>query len=92
MTGIDTNADARLVFHPRDDLGEMLEAARLLAAHDPAPISVRVTHALFVGDAEDKLRQAGVGHIWSCDAVPHPSNAAPLAELLARALRANDLL
>ena len=66
----------------------LLEAARLLAAHDPASMSVLVTHALFVGDAEEKLREAGVGHIWSCDAVPHPSNAAPLAELLAREIRA----
>ncbi len=65
----------------------LLEAARLLNEHEPASISVLVTHALFVGDAEAQLRAAGVGAIWSCDAIPHPTNAAPLADLLASEIR-----
>ena len=62
------------------------EAARKLARFQPASISVLVTHALFVGDAEKRLHGAGIGHIWSTDAIPHPSNALHLEHLLAEAL------
>ena len=62
----------------------LYEAAMVLRAHSPASISVLVTHALFVGDALDMLRQVGVSNIWSCDAVPHSSNVISLAALLAR--------
>ena len=66
----------------------LLEAARLLQAHRPASISVLVTHALFIGDAQERLTRAEVHNIWSCDAIPHSSNAVPLAGLLAGALPA----
>jgi len=67
--------------------GHTLEqAARELAQFKPASISVLVTHALFVGDAEERLRRAGIGHIWSTDAIPHSSNALRLEHLLAEAL------
>ncbi|HAJ91931.1 MAG TPA: phosphoribosylpyrophosphate synthetase [Gammaproteobacteria bacterium] len=67
--------------------GHTLEAATLaLAAFDPASISVLVTHALFAGDAQARLRRAGVSHIWSTDAIPHASNALHLDHLLAGAL------
>ena len=67
--------------------GRTLEEATLgLARFEPASISVLVTHALFAGDAQARLRRAGVSHIWSTDAVPHPSNALHLDHLLAEAL------
>ncbi len=67
--------------------GHTLEAAaRALASREPASVSVLVTHALFVGDALERLRAAGVERIWSCDSVPHATNAVPLAGLLAGAL------
>jgi ribose-phosphate pyrophosphokinase len=67
--------------------GHTLEAAtRALARFDPASISVLVTHALFVGDAQERLHRAGVSHIWSTDAIPHASNALHLDHLLAGAL------
>ncbi len=62
------------------------EAARELAPFQPASISILVTHALFVGDAEERLHRAGIGHIWSTDAIPHASNALHLERLLAEAL------
>jgi ribose-phosphate pyrophosphokinase len=49
---------------------------------------VAVTHALFVGDALEAVRAAGVGRVWSSDAVPHPSNAVGIVPLVAAALRA----
>ena len=64
----------------------LLGAARQLQQQQPASISVLVTHALFVGDSEEQLRAAGVKHIWSCDSVPHSTNAVHLDTLLARHL------
>jgi ribose-phosphate pyrophosphokinase len=67
--------------------GRTLEAAaRQLLDQRPASISVLVTHALFVNDAVERLRAAGVQHIYSTDSIPHPSNRLPLDETLAGAL------
>ncbi len=66
----------------------LLEAARALAPYQPASVSVLVTHALFVADAIERLHQAGVEDIWSCDSIPHPTNAVPLADLLAERVAA----
>lgn len=67
--------------------GHTLEqAARELARFQPAGISVLVTHALFVGDAEERLHRAGIGQIWSTDTIPHSSNALHLEHLLAESL------
>jgi len=62
------------------------EAARQLSRYRPASISVLVTHALFVGDAEQRLRAAGITRICSTDSIPHHSNRLLLAPLLASAL------
>jgi ribose-phosphate pyrophosphokinase len=62
------------------------EAALALSLYKPASISVLVTHALFVGDAQARLHQAGVSHIWSTDAIPHTSKVLHHDQLLAEAL------
>lgn len=62
--------------------------AQAIGREHPASISVFVTHALFVGDAVECLRALGVGQVWSTDSVTHPSNAIPLAPLLAEAIGA----
>jgi ribose-phosphate pyrophosphokinase len=67
--------------------GKTLEvAARELESQSPGSISVLVTHALFVGDARDRLAAAGVENIWSCDSISHQSNAVHLDEMLGNAL------
>ncbi len=67
--------------------GRTLEAvARALAPYRPASVSVVVTHGLFVDDAQARLEKAGVTRIWSTDSVSHPTNAIPLAHLLAQGL------
>ena len=53
----------------------LAEAARLVRARHPASL-----------DAQMRLREAGIGEIWSSDSIPHPSNAFSLAPLLASAL------
>ncbi len=68
--------------------GRTLEvAARSLAAHGPSEMAAVVTHALFVGDALQRLHAAGVRRVVSTDAIPHPTNAIPLAGLLAEGLQ-----
>lgn len=68
--------------------GHTLEVAgKIIARAGPASISVVVTHALFAGDAYERLQRAGFEHIWSTDSIPHASNAISLAPLLAAQLR-----
>lgn len=68
--------------------GRTLEvAAQLLQPFKPASISVLVTHALFIGDAIERLQKLGVENIWSCDSVPHKTNRISLANLLAASLK-----
>ncbi|WP_374437553.1 ribose-phosphate diphosphokinase [Inhella sp.] len=66
--------------------GTLALAARLALAAGAAALDVAVTPARFVGDAEARVRAAGVDQIWSSDCVPHPSNAVAVAPLLAQAL------
>jgi ribose-phosphate pyrophosphokinase len=61
-------------------------AASALRNAGAARVDVLVTHALFVGDALDTLKAAGVREIWSSDSVAHSSNAFALAPMLAEAL------
>ena len=53
-----------------------------MGAREVAVLNI-VDHALFVGDAIEQLREAGIDNIWSCDSIPHPTNAVSLADLLA---------
>lgn len=64
----------------------LLDAAATLLARGAASVDVAVTHGLFVGDAVERLRAAGVRHCWSTDSVPHASNCVSVAPLLAAAL------
>ncbi len=65
----------------------LIGSAREALERGAASVDVAVTHALFNGDALPALREAGVRHVWSSNAVPHESNAVCVAELLATALR-----
>lgn len=63
------------------------EAARLLLAAGAQSVDAAVTHALFADDALGFMQRAGIRHVWSTDCIAHPSNAAPMAPLLAEAVR-----
>lgn len=65
----------------------LAETARQLNGLGMTQIEVVVTHALFCGDAWDRLKQAGIGAIASTDSISHPSNRLYLAPLLADAVR-----
>lgn len=59
------------------------EQARLRGAAD---VRVLVTHALFVNDSHAQLREGAITRIGSSDSIPHETNVASLAPLLAGAL------
>ena len=65
----------------------LVETAHACLGAGARSVDVAVTHALFVGDALAQLRAAGVGEIWSTDAVPHGSSVVSVAPMLADALR-----
>lgn len=50
-------------------------------------VDVLVTHPLFAQGAIERLRQAGVGEIWSTDSIAHPSNCIVLTGLIAEAVQ-----
>ena len=62
------------------------EAARLLQT-GAASVDVAITHALLADDAIAVMQAAGIRHLWSTDAIAHPSNVVSLVPLLAAALR-----
>ncbi|MBK7529649.1 ribose-phosphate diphosphokinase [Piscinibacter sp.] len=64
----------------------IVQAAAALRERGVASIDVAVVHALFGGDAIERLMQAGIRQVWSTDAVPHSSNVVTVAPLLARAI------
>ena len=66
--------------------GTLVAAARGLLAAGAASVDVAVTHALFVGDALEQVRAAGIRHVWSSDSIVHPSNAVSVVPLLSQAL------
>jgi ribose-phosphate pyrophosphokinase len=69
--------------------GRTLEAAaRAMTDRGARSVSAVVTHGLFLDDAEERLRQAGVAQIWSTDSIPHPTNAIHLAPMLGEAVSA----
>jgi ribose-phosphate pyrophosphokinase len=67
--------------------GHTIEAAAVAAAaYRPASLSVLATHALFAGDALERLRAAGITQNWTSDSVIHATNRFELSTLLADAL------
>lgn len=65
----------------------LINVTRQLKRQGAETIHCLVTHALFADDVTQALHQAGISNIWSCDTISHPSNAIPLAPLLASALQ-----
>ena len=65
----------------------LIAATEQLKRAGAASVEVGVVHALYGPDDAEKLKAAGVERVVSTDSVAHPTNAAPLAGLLAEALR-----
>lgn len=58
-------------------------AARALGA---GTVRVMAVHALFTPETAARFPTEGIDSVQSCDGVPHPSNALPLAPMIAEAL------
>ena len=70
----------------------LAQAARVCLAAGARGVDAIVTHALCSQADLEVMREAGIVRFWSTDALEHPSNAVPLAPLLAAGLRAHGLL
>jgi ribose-phosphate pyrophosphokinase len=67
--------------------GTLMACARVLKAAGATAIDAVITHALFPADMASRFASAGIRSIRSTSSVPHPTNAIPLDDLLAAALR-----
>jgi ribose-phosphate pyrophosphokinase len=66
--------------------GTMARLAGALKTAGARSIEAVVTHALFDETSAAMMREAGIARIRSTDSVDHPTNAIPLARLLAEAI------
>jgi ribose-phosphate pyrophosphokinase len=67
--------------------GTLTTCARALAAAGATAIDAVITHALFPPDMTAAFASAGIRSIRSTSSVPHPTNAIPLDDIFAAALR-----
>ena len=71
--------------------GRTLEStAQALQAYKPASISAVVTHALFMKDALERLKNAGITRIWSTNSIPHSTNVISLTKLIGATLKSQQ--
>jgi ribose-phosphate pyrophosphokinase len=64
----------------------LIAAAEQAKSRGASEIRVLVTHALFVNDSLEHLRQSPISHVDSSDSIPHETNVVSLAKLLAHSL------
>ncbi|HSN23330.1 MAG TPA: ribose-phosphate diphosphokinase [Methylomicrobium sp.] len=83
-------------FHERpvvivDDMAStgrtLARAAEALRTKNASAIYAVITHALFCGDAEQVIRDAGVKALWSTDSIDHATSCITLDGLLAEAVK-----
>ncbi|MGZ5871885.1 MAG: ribose-phosphate pyrophosphokinase [Bradyrhizobium sp.] len=67
--------------------GTLIACAKALTAAGATPIDAIITHALFPQEMATRFADAGIRAIRSTSSVPHPTNAIPLDDILAAALR-----
>jgi ribose-phosphate pyrophosphokinase len=67
--------------------GTITSCANALFAAGAAAVDVIVTHALFPPELVTDLMHGGIRSVRSTNSVPHPTNAFPLDEIIAAALK-----
>ena len=65
----------------------LIACARALKQAGATTIDAVITHALFPPDMAAGFAAAGIRSVRSTSSVPHPTNAIPLDDILAGALR-----
>jgi ribose-phosphate pyrophosphokinase len=67
--------------------GTLIACAKALVAAGAASVDAIITHALFSPDMANEFVRSGIRSIRSTHSVPHPTNAFPLDDIIAAALR-----
>jgi ribose-phosphate pyrophosphokinase len=67
--------------------GTLIACAKALKAAGATTIDAVITHALFAPEIATAFADAGIRSVRSTSSVPHPTNAIPLDDILAAALR-----
>jgi ribose-phosphate pyrophosphokinase len=67
--------------------GTLIACARSVIAAGATVVDAVVVHALFPPELLADLARAGIRSVRSTTSVPHPTNAIPLDEVIATALR-----
>ena len=67
--------------------GTLIACARAITAAGGTAIDAVITHALFPPDMATRFADAGIRSVRSTSSVPHPTNAIPLDDIFAAALR-----
>jgi ribose-phosphate pyrophosphokinase len=67
--------------------GTLIACAKALAAAGATAVDAIITHALFPPGRATEFADAGIRSIRSTTSVPHPTNAIPLDDIFAAALR-----
>jgi ribose-phosphate pyrophosphokinase len=67
--------------------GTLIACARALTAAGATAVDAIITHALFPSEMATEFASAGIRSIRSTTSVPHPTNAIPLDDIFAAALR-----
>ncbi len=62
-------------------------AARALRHAGFSTVDAVVAHAIFAPGAQQRIARSGVRRLVSCDTIPHPTNAIPIAPLLAETVK-----
>jgi ribose-phosphate pyrophosphokinase len=65
----------------------LVECARIASKAGASRIEALAVHALFAPEREAEFRAAGIARVRCTDSMPHPCGTAPLAPVLAAALR-----
>ncbi len=67
--------------------GTLMACAKALIAAGATAVDAVITHALFPREMAAAFRDAGIRSVRSTSSVPHPTNAIPLDDIFAAALR-----
>jgi len=67
--------------------GTILKATQFAVAKGARKVIVAVTHALFISNARDRLREAGVSQIVTTDSILQPESVIPIAPIIAEYLK-----
>ena len=67
--------------------GSVIKAAQFLKKQKCKRIFVACTHGLLVGDAEKKIRKAGVSRIISTNTIPRNTSKVDVSEILAKSVQ-----